>query len=274
MCGVRFRVVPCQLREAQPLCPHPLDVQPCRHRGDAQVLSGHRLAVDEQHGAWRWGVHVAVARAEDGGAEDHEAEQTGDPHHTGSIGALAPRPLTLLVRARSLVAHRDFVYRVRKHRGARVTYRFETTMPLRHTDSFGGTPFVHGGVLLALTEIALDAYDREAGVPSHREVLRFQSHSEVRYRSPLRWDDAAIVRLRCAEVQPGRLLFECEVAAASDGRVVAQFKHRYAYVNASTGRPETPDDWDAVVAAIQGYEPSPPGPLSPAGGEGEQEGRA
>ena len=33
-------------------------------------------------------------------------------------------------------------------------YRFETRLPLRHTDSFGGTPVVHGGVLLALTEIA------------------------------------------------------------------------------------------------------------------------
>lgn len=133
-------------------------------------------------------------------------------------------------------------------------FRFEGRYPLRHTDSFGGTPFVHGGVLLALTEIALDAYDREAGIPSHRDVLRFQVSSEVRYRSPLRWDDAAIVRLRCTEVRPGRLTFACEVLAASDGRAVAQFTHRYAYLNASTGRPETPGDWDAIVRAIQSFE--------------------
>ncbi|MGE3960874.1 MAG: acyl-CoA thioesterase [Dehalococcoidia bacterium] len=133
-------------------------------------------------------------------------------------------------------------------------FRFERLYPLRHTDSFGGTPFVHGGVLLALTEIALDAYDGEAGIPSHRDVLRFQSGSEVRYRSPLRWDDAAIVRLRCTELRPGRLTFEAEVAAASDRRVVAQFTHRYATINAQSGKPEVPADWDAIVRAIQSYD--------------------
>ncbi len=133
-------------------------------------------------------------------------------------------------------------------------FRFEARYPLRHTDSFGGTPFVHGGVLLALTEIALDAYDREAGVPSHRDVLRFQASSEVRYRSPLRWDDEAVVRLRCTALRPGRLTFEAEVAAASDGRLVAQFTHRYVTVNAQTGAPEVPHDWDAIVRAISAYD--------------------
>lgn len=139
-----------------------------------------------------------------------------------------------------------------------MTFRFETRLPLRHTDSFGGTPFVHGGVLVALTEIALDEYDREAGIPSHREVLRFQSHTEIRYRAPLRWDDGAIVRLRCAEVQPGRLVFECEVAATSSGTTVAEMRHRYAYVNASTGHAEVPADWQAIVRAIEAYEVDPP----------------
>ena len=133
-------------------------------------------------------------------------------------------------------------------------FRFEARYPLRHTDTFGGTPFVHGGVLLALTEIALDAYDGDAGIPSHRDILRFQSGSEVRYRSPLRWDDAAIVRLRCTELRPGRLTFEAEVAAASDGRLVAQFTHRYATINAQTGRPEVPADWDAIARAVQSYD--------------------
>jgi len=133
-------------------------------------------------------------------------------------------------------------------------FRFEARYPLRHTDSFGGTPFVHGGTLLALTEVALDAYDREAGIPSHRDVLRFQASSEVRYRSPLRWDDAAIVRLRCTELRPGRLTFQAEVAAASDGRTVAQFTHRYVTVNAQSGKPEVPADWDAIVRAIQSYD--------------------
>lgn len=133
-------------------------------------------------------------------------------------------------------------------------FRFETRIPLRHTDSFGGTPFVHGGVMLALTEIALDEYDRAAGIPSHREVLRFQTHTEIRYLAPLRWDDAAIVRLRASVLAPGRLAFECEVAAASSGRPIARMTHRYAYLNASTGRAEVPHDWPSIVAAIEQYE--------------------
>ncbi len=139
-----------------------------------------------------------------------------------------------------------------------MTFRFETRLQLRHTDTFGGTPFVHGGVLIALTETALDQYDDEAGIPSHREVLRFQSHSEIRYRAPLRWDDGAVIRMRCVDAQAGRLVFECEVAAASDDRTIAEMTHRYAYVNASTGRPATPDDWPAIVGAIEAYEIDPP----------------
>jgi len=134
-------------------------------------------------------------------------------------------------------------------------YRFETRIPLRHTDSFGGTPFVHGGVLMALTEIALEAYDRELGVPSHREVLRFQTRTEVRYLVPLRWDDKAIVRMRCSRLRPGRLTFECELAAGSSDEPVARMTHRYAYVNAQSGRAETPEDWPAIVEAIRRYEP-------------------
>ncbi len=133
-------------------------------------------------------------------------------------------------------------------------FRFTTVLPLRHTDSFGGTPFVHGGVLLALTEIALATYDEVVGLPQHRDVLRFQSHSEVRYLAPLRWDDAAVVGLRCTALRPGRLTFECEVLAESDRTTITRMTHRYAYVNASTGRPETPEDWPAIVEAIRAYE--------------------
>ena len=133
-------------------------------------------------------------------------------------------------------------------------YRFETTLPLRHTDAFGGTAFVHGGVLLALTEIALDGYDKATGLPSHRDVLRFQTRSEIRYRAPLRWDDAAIVRLRCAEMRPGRMTFECEIAAASDGGIIAHMTHRYAYVDVATGKATVPDDWAQIAEAILAYD--------------------
>lgn len=136
-------------------------------------------------------------------------------------------------------------------------FRFSAQHQLRHTDAFGGTPFVHGGVLIALTEISLDVYDTEVGVPSHRDVLRMQAQTEVRYRLPLRWDDFATVSMRCSAIPaPGRLIFHCEVRAGGSGAVVAEITHRYAYLDAQTGRPRTPPDWPAIVAAIEEYEPA------------------
>jgi acyl-CoA thioesterase FadM len=134
-------------------------------------------------------------------------------------------------------------------------YRFQIQLPLRHTDTFAGTPFVHGGVLLALTELALDSYDREAGIPYHRDVIRMQDSTEVRYLAPLRWDDGAVIRMRCTRLLPGRLTFECEVASEAEGRTVAEMTHNYAYVNAQSGRSEVPEDWSQITEAIREYEP-------------------
>lgn len=134
-------------------------------------------------------------------------------------------------------------------------FRFSAQHQLRHTDTFGGSPFVHGGVMLALTEISLDVYDAEVGVPSHRDVLRMQTQTEVRYRQPLRWDDFATVSMRCSHIPaPGRLVFACEVRAGGSGALVAEITHRYAYLDTQTGRLSTPPDWPVIVAAIEAYE--------------------
>jgi len=82
-----------------------------------------------------------------------------------------------------------------------------------------------------------------------------KNHSEVRYRTPLRWIDAAIIHLRRTRVGRGRLVFEALVRPDSTGKTVAKFTHRYAYINATTGRAETPEDWTSVVKAIRAYEP-------------------
>ena len=81
-----------------------------------------------------------------------------------------------------------------------------------------------------------------------------KNHSEVRYRTPLRWIDAAIIHLRRTRVGRGRLVFEALVRPDSTGKTVAKFTHRYAYINAITGRPEVPVDWPAIVAAICPFE--------------------
>ena len=133
-------------------------------------------------------------------------------------------------------------------------FRFNSEYQLRHTDSFAGTPFVHGGVLLALTEIALADYDKEVGLPVQEEILRMQSGSQIRYRAPIRWNDRAKVSLRCISAINGRLIFEASIKSVLHNHEIAYFTHRYVYLNIQTGKPQLPEQWQIILELIQNYE--------------------
>ena len=133
-------------------------------------------------------------------------------------------------------------------------FRFSSEYQLRHTDSFAGTPFVHGGVLLALTEIALADYDKEVGLPVQEEILRMQSGSQIRYRAPIRWNDKAKVSLKCISAINGRLIFEALIESTLHHHVIANFTHRYVYLNTQTGQPQLPEQWQKILELIQNYE--------------------
>jgi len=134
------------------------------------------------------------------------------------------------------------------------SFRFNSEYQLRHTDSFAGTPFVHGGVLLALTEIALADYDSEVGLPVQKEILRMQSGSQIRYRAPMRWDDKAKVSLKCISAVNGRLVFEALIESTLHNHEIANFTHRYVYLNIQTGQPQLPVQWQKILELIQNYE--------------------
>ena len=76
----------------------------------------------------------------------------------------------------------------------------------------------------------------------------------VRWRGPGAWGAAGVGRLRCAGLRPGRVTCGCEGAAVAAGRVIAQMTHRYACVDAATGKATVPDDWAAIVQAIERYD--------------------
>jgi acyl-CoA thioesterase FadM len=135
-----------------------------------------------------------------------------------------------------------------------MTFRFSALYQTRHTDTFGGTPFVHMGVLFALTELALVEYDRAVGAAAEGGMLRFNVRSEARFRSPLPWQDGARVQMRCARLHGTRIAFECLVSSATTGKPVADISHEYSYMDPVTGRPSPPPNLDAIRAAILAFE--------------------
>jgi acyl-CoA thioesterase FadM len=133
-------------------------------------------------------------------------------------------------------------------------YRFSALYQTRHTDTFGGTAFVHMGVLFALTELALVEYDRALGVSAEGGVLRFNVRSEARFMSPLPWQEGARVQMRCSSLRGPRIGFQCLVSSATSGKPVAEIQHEYSYTDPRTGRPSPPPNLDAIRAAILAYE--------------------
>jgi acyl-CoA thioesterase FadM len=133
-------------------------------------------------------------------------------------------------------------------------YRFSALYQTRHTDTFGGTDFVHMGVLFALTELALVDYDGAVGAGAEGGVLRFNLRSEARFLSPLAWREGARVQMRCSRIRGSRISFECLVSSATTGKPVAEIIHDYAYVDPTTGRSQPPPNLDAIRAAILAYE--------------------
>jgi acyl-CoA thioesterase FadM len=134
------------------------------------------------------------------------------------------------------------------------SYRFSALFQTRHTDTFGGTAFVHMGVLFALTELALVDYDRALGVSAEGGVLRFNVRSEARFLAPLPWQEGATVQMRCARLRGPRLTFQCLVSSATSGTGVAEIWHEYAYVDPESGRTSAPSNLDEVRDAILAFE--------------------
>ncbi len=133
-------------------------------------------------------------------------------------------------------------------------YKFSALFQTRHTDTFGGTAFVHMGVLFALTELALVDYDGALGARAEGGILRFNVRSEARFLSPLTWQEGARVQMRCARLRGTRINFQCLVSSATTGKPVAEITHEYAYMNPETGRPQAPANLNAIREAILKYE--------------------
>ena len=120
--------------------------------------------------------------------------------------------------------------------GKLLTMLFEVTYPTRHTDAFAGTGFVHGGVLLALTELAYADFERHCGVTKPAHVVAVQRSTEAQYSAPLRWQEGVVIRVRTTRAEPHGFEQEFALRSAADQRAIATITHRWVWLDTETGK--------------------------------------
>lgn len=128
---------------------------------------------------------------------------------------------------------------------------FSVSFPTRHTDSYAATGFVHGGVLFALTEMAYAAFEAHCGYSKPATTVAVQRESRVQWRTPLPWNEGATIEVVTSEAEPRGFTQEMHVTSAVTGRPVADFVHRWVWLDTTTGqRADIPADvCQAMLAA-------------------------
>lgn len=132
--------------------------------------------------------------------------------------------------------------------GRRVT--FSVSFPTRHTDTFASTGYVHGGVLLALTELAYAAFEDHAGISKAPDIVAVQRSTTADYRAPLPWPEGVAIAVTTTAVADRSFEQRFEVTSAATGRPVATFVHQWAWLDTATGRALTipADDREKLLA--------------------------
>jgi acyl-CoA thioesterase FadM len=113
---------------------------------------------------------------------------------------------------------------------------FHVEFQTRHTDTFGATPFVHTGVLLALTEMAYAQVEDYLGISKPLHVVAVQRKSEADYRQPLHWRDGASVVVSALDVSARGFSQEFVVRSGSSDAHVATFIHHWVWLDTDAGR--------------------------------------
>lgn len=133
---------------------------------------------------------------------------------------------------------------------------FAVQFPTRHTDTYAATGFVHAGVLLALTELAYAAFEREAGVQKPAHVVAVQVRTRAEYRSPLPWQDGATIEVTTLAASAQGFTQAFVLRSARTERTVAQIEHDWVWLDTATGRATPlPEEAQAAFLAL-GAEPA------------------
>lgn len=136
-----------------------------------------------------------------------------------------------------------------------MSYKFSTELRVRlpETDSLG---VVYHGCFLTYFDVARMDYLRGLGLLEQfrkGESLNLVVHASADFRSPARFDDVLIVRVRVRRIGDSSVTFDFRVDQKSDGRLVAEGRSVHSFIDSKTWQSApVPVEFRAAVQAFEG----------------------
>jgi len=136
-----------------------------------------------------------------------------------------------------------------------VSYKFSTELRVRlpETDSLG---VVYHGCFLTYFDVARMDYLRGLGLLEQfrkGESLNLVVHASADFRSPARFDDVLVVRVRVRRIGDSSVTFDFRVDLKADGRLVAEGRSVHSFIDSKTWQSApVPAEFRAAVRAFEG----------------------
>ena len=111
---------------------------------------------------------------------------------------------------------------------------FSITLPTRHTDTYTNTGFVHAGVLLALTELAYDSFERHCKLTKPKHVVAVQKETRAIYHAPLPWQESALIEIQTTKANSRYFEQEFSIRSGATGKAIATIVHEWVWMDLKT----------------------------------------
>jgi len=136
-----------------------------------------------------------------------------------------------------------------------VSFRYSSEIRVRlpETDALG---VVYHGYFLTYFDVARMDYLRALGLLERfrsGESLNLVVHASADFRSPARFDDVLVVRVRVRKIGDSSVTFDFRVEQKADGRLVAEGRSVHSFIDSATWAPtRVPEEFRAAVRAHEG----------------------
>jgi acyl-CoA thioester hydrolase len=136
-----------------------------------------------------------------------------------------------------------------------VSYKFSSEIRVRLSET-DGLGVVYHGTFFTYFDVAKMEYLRTLGqLESFRtgESLNLIVHASADFRSPARFDDLLLVRVRVAKLGASSVTFEFRVELKADGRLIAEGTSIASSIDRKTWKPTlVPEAFRGAVRAFEG----------------------
>ncbi len=136
-----------------------------------------------------------------------------------------------------------------------MSYKFSSEIRVRLSET-DGLGVVYHGTFFTYFDVAKMEYLRTLGqLESFRtgESLNLIVHASADFRSPARFDDLLLARVRVAKLGASSVTFEFRVELKADGRLIAEGTSIASCIDSKTWKPTLiPESFRAAIRAFEG----------------------